>query len=608
MNKAAFSQRTSLQYLVAGATSALALVVTLLFPVIRQNAPVAFFFGAVTVSARIGGWRPALLCTCISAVLVDLYVLTPSGLSIGARELAIVSVFILISALMSTVVASKDRAERQASRSLERLQQMIESSNDAIITSSLDGIFLTWNAAAERTYGYSKEEAVGKHVSLIVPPEEQAEAIDEMELIKNGGRVPSHETIRVNKYGKRLTVSTSVSPVYDDDGNVTGLLRIVRDVTAEKEKAAELEKVRQENDRSLALLWSFMESAPVGFSLHDAETRFLLINDHLVGINGVPREETIGRTVKEALPALGPKLESHLREVFETGRSIEFEVEGDTLDPAKERYWIARYFPVQTTDGKRIGVGTAVLDITERKKAESVLRQTERLAAVGRLAASVAHEINNPLEAISNLVFLARTRAPANDSLADYLRMADEELRRVSHLTHQTLAFYRDKTSPGPVQLRRTIDHVVAMYSQRAKAKNVTVVLESEAALQIYSLEGEIRQVVANLYSNALDAVGTGGTVKIRTSVCSLQGRTGVRITVADNGAGISDQQRRSIWNAFYTTKEDIGTGLGLWVTREIVAKHNGTIKMRSRTAPQTGTVFSVFFPSMETTAQAAAS
>jgi PAS domain S-box-containing protein len=237
-------------------------------------------------------------------------------------------------------------------------------------------------------------------------------------------------------------------------------------------------------------------------------------------------------------------------------------------------------------------------DITEQRRAEEALRQTEKLAATGRLAASIAHEINNPLEAVINLVYLAR-KQPAN--ARKYLELADQELERIAQITRNTLGFYRDSSSTKEVDISEVLGEVIALYWRKIQFKKLWVRPDYGSAIKIVGFPGEIRQIFANLVANAIEALAAEGTLVIRASRVTLRdgtNRAGVRITFLDNGTGIAPENREKIFEPFYTTKKDVGTGLGLWLTLQLVEKHHGSLRVRSSVEPgRSWTVFSVFLP-----------
>ncbi|MGB8322445.1 MAG: ATP-binding protein [Candidatus Acidiferrum sp.] len=237
-------------------------------------------------------------------------------------------------------------------------------------------------------------------------------------------------------------------------------------------------------------------------------------------------------------------------------------------------------------------------DITEQRRAEEALRQTEKLAATGRLAASIAHEINNPLEAVINLVYLAR-KQPAN--AGKYLDLADQELERIAQITRNTLGFYRDSTSTKEVDISEVLGEVIALYWRKIQFKKISVRPDYGNGIKIVGFPGEMRQIFANLVANAIEALPSEGSLVIRASRVTLRdgsNRSGVRVTFLDNGTGIAVKNREKIFEPFYTTKKDVGTGLGLWLTLQLVEKHQGSLRVRSSVEPgRSWTVFSVFLP-----------
>jgi PAS domain S-box-containing protein len=242
-----------------------------------------------------------------------------------------------------------------------------------------------------------------------------------------------------------------------------------------------------------------------------------------------------------------------------------------------------------------------IADLTLQKKSEEVLRQTEKLAVAGRLAASIAHEINNPLEAITNCLYLLSTTELPKESRG-YLDMAQKELDRVTQITVQTLRFYRRSTRATQTDVHELIEGVAALFESRMATLQIQVVRSFRAKLTILAHDGEIRQVIVNLVGNAIDALAAGGRILIRTTEARdwRTGREGIRITVADDGTGMKNETLSRIFEAFYSTKGITGAGLGLWVSREIIDKHQGSLRARSRESlpdRRGGTVFALFIP-----------
>ena len=239
-----------------------------------------------------------------------------------------------------------------------------------------------------------------------------------------------------------------------------------------------------------------------------------------------------------------------------------------------------------------------MVEATERKRAEEALRKTEKLAAAGRLAASIAHEINNPLEAVTNLLYLLRHQPSLDEEAIAYADLAQREISRVAEMTQQTLRFYRQSTLPVVANIAELLDSVLTVYMGKLLALQIDVCRNNGPEADLYCFSGELRQVFANLIGNAIDAMGQGGRLWliVRRSRSWMDGTPGIRLFVADSGCGMTEAMRRRIFEPFFTTKETTGTGLGLWVSGEIIAKHNATVRVRSRAGPG-GTVFMLFFP-----------
>jgi signal transduction histidine kinase len=284
----------------------------------------------------------------------------------------------------------------------------------------------------------------------------------------------------------------------------------------------------------------------------------------------------------------------------------DLELEGKRSNAEGMWTWLVTAYPVRPTPEKVRWVGAIVTDVSERKSSEDALRRTEKLAATGRLAASIAHEINNPLEAITNLLYLLRSFCHLDAVALNYVTIAEQEVRRMSAITQQTLRFYRQSTLPTRATMEELLGAVLDMYSPRMSTLGITLERNYDPALEMFCFAGEIRQVISNLVSNAMDATSGGGRLLVRARRSRdwvHPHREGVRITVGDTGKGMTSETKRRLFEAFFTTKGATGTGLGLWVSHEIILKHHGVIHLRSRVASDrnaSGTVFQIFFPHKE--------
>jgi len=269
--------------------------------------------------------------------------------------------------------------------------------------------------------------------------------------------------------------------------------------------------------------------------------------------------------------------------------------------PEGSVHWVTAHgrvsFEREGDSRRAVRFSGATMDITDRKRAEEALIQSEKLASVGRMAAAIAHEINNPLETVGHAVYLAGTDPGTSQKAKSYLDLATQELERIAHITKQTLAFNREDKEPTLVDLRGSVDSILKLFAARLKAKGISVEKRYAEVESIRASGGAIQQIISNLLSNSIDATLNHGKIQLRVS--PSMGRNGsrlVRFTIADTGSGIPPGHLKRIFEAFFTTKEIVGNGLGLWVTKQIAEKHRATIRVRSKLG--TGTVFSIAFPS----------
>ncbi|MGH9598500.1 MAG: ATP-binding protein [Terracidiphilus sp.] len=376
---------------------------------------------------------------------------------------------------------------------------------------------------------------------------------------------------------------------------------------------------------TLSLLDSMLANAPIGLAFFDRHCRLVRVNQVFAAMSGVALSRHLGRTLFEVLPQpVAQQLEDAVVRVFGKEQPMHnLELTGPGSKPSQPRSgqtksresksaepksaeswtWLASAYPVWTNPQQVRWVGVIVLDASERKRHEEALRKTEKLAATGRLAASIAHEINNPLEAITNLLFLLRNFCRLEDPALNYVVMAEHEARRISEITQQTLRFYRQSTMPSRASMAELLESVVSLYQGRLNALNISVEHGYNRELDLFCFSGELRQVFANLVGNAIDATSEGGRLIVRARPSHNwkdPAQAGIRFVVADTGTGMDAEVREHAFEAFFTTKEVTGTGLGLWVSHEIILKHRGLVHVRSRAArpgEPGGTVFQVFIP-----------
>jgi signal transduction histidine kinase len=359
-----------------------------------------------------------------------------------------------------------------------------------------------------------------------------------------------------------------------------------------------------------------LANAPIGFAFFDRKFRFVRVNQFLADMNHSTISRHIGRTVYEIFPeSAALAMQRAIDSVFENGTAVQdLELAGEMdTHPGRVRSWLMNIYPVHISANVVRWVGAVIVDTTQRRNSEDALRKTEKLAAAGRLAASIAHEINNPLEAVTNLLYLIRLQNSLPAETRQYVELAQHEVARVSEIAQQTLRFYRQSTLPITANISELIDSVLTLHQGRVVSLQVEVERLYQPDVELFCFAGELRQLFANLIGNALDAMTPGPGRLVLSVRRSRSWRDpaieGVRISVFDTGCGMSDEVRSRIFEPFFTTKEATGTGLGLWVSAEVIRKHHGVVRIRSRAeedgaANHTnsschGTGFMIFFPSV---------
>ena len=375
---------------------------------------------------------------------------------------------------------------------------------------------------------------------------------------------------------------------------VPALERELREASERRERLAAEQALRASEDRFHRLV----EAMPLSLLISDAGGQIVYANDasqRLLQFTGASSGDVALTQLcppladPAAFLASGTPTYEPFESTFTTadGQCIEVLIGMAVLNPDAPR--------------EQRQLAAFIADLTQQKKSEELFRRTEKLAVAGRLAASIAHEINNPLEAITNLLFLVGSTALTADA-REYLELAQRELDRVAQITVQTLRFHRRSTKAAQTDLQELVASVLPLFESRLRHLQVAVQTRFRTGPTALLHDGEIRQVIANLVSNASDALPQGGRMLVRTS-SARHPKTdvpGVALTVADTGVGMSPETIARIFEPFFSTKGNTGTGLGLWVSQEIIERHLGTLKLRSRQSAKEragGTVFRLFLP-----------
>ena len=398
-------------------------------------------------------------------------------------------------------------------------------------------------------------------------------------------------------------------PIRDDSGRILNWLGVAIDIHDRKTHTDQLHAQQLETERQRAELEAIYTTAPIGLALFDpVEYRYLRLNDGQAAFFGLKPEQILGHTLMEMSPI--PGLKEMFDQVVAGTPVINHLLEGKlATDPeGTRRFWTVNYFPVYNSDGSIQAISAASLEITNQKKAEAALIQSEKLAAVGRLASSISHEINNPLEAITNILYLIDRDQTLSEGLKPLVNMAQSELSRVCQIATQTLRFHRQAVRATHVTAKALVGAVLNLYQGRLSNTGIAVEADYASSTPILCLENDIRRVLNNLIANAIDAMRQGGgRLIVRAHDTSLytehapEGTPAVRITIADTGHGMTPDIQARIFEPFYTTKDLNGTGLGLWISSGIVKRHKGRLTLRSSTHPtHHGTIFSLLLPTEE--------
>jgi PAS domain S-box-containing protein len=463
------------------------------------------------------------------------------------------------------------------------LAAILDSSDDAIVSKDLDGAITSWNASAERLFGYTADEIIGQSVRVIIPQELHYEEREFLRKLRAGERVDHYETERRHKDGHCVQVSVTISPIRNDDGTLVGASMIVRDIS--------VRKTADEMQSRLAAIIESSDDAIIGKDLNGIITSW---NSGASRLFGYEAHEIIGQSVLRLIPEHLQTEEPEIIKKLMANQRIDH-YETQRISKSGKLFDVSLMIsPIRDSKGNVIGASKIARDFSERKRAQLALIESEKLAATGRMAAMIAHEINNPLESVTNLAYLLTTNPSLDTTARKYAEMLLAEVGRASDIARKTLAFYRDNSRAGEVNIAELFDDLLESHGPRFKQHNVRLIRDFDPDATVWGFGSELKQVFVNLALNAVEALAGEGAIAVRVR---SSGKS-VRIFVGDNGCGIPVDLRRQIFEPFFTTKTGKGNGLGLWVSKGIVGKHNGSIRVRSSISQaRHGTVFIVTLP-----------
>lgn len=387
---------------------------------------------------------------------------------------------------------------------------------------------------------------------------------------------------------------------------------LARERRAKKPVAAKLPEVDPAENR-LNLLESVVIHANDAVLIFEAEPldddgpQIIYVNPAFTRLTGYTMEEVVGQSARILQgPSGGAEARARIREALAARKSIELDLINYRKDGSE--FWAqVSISPVSDATGLITHWVSVQRDITQRKeketlelgKTQSALIQSEAFAQTGRLAATTAHEINNPLEAVTNLIYIALMTPGISKEVSSMLQLADHELTRVGKIAQKTLRFYRETTQLGMVNVGELMEDSVAAYASLLATKKIAVDCQIERDLKIFASSGDLKQIFSNILVNSIDATPAGGRIVLRLHACRDKSHSviGIRALIADSGHGMSTEVLAKAFSAFFTTKGEHGTGIGLWVTRSLVEKGGGTIRCRSKQGLRSGTSVNIFLP-----------
>jgi PAS domain S-box-containing protein len=512
-----------------------------------------------------------------------------------ATTVALVLVILLCADYLNKLDEERLRSTEQERLALERLDSIISSAMDAIL--ALDGQqqIRVFNSEAEKIFGCSAAEAIGQPITRFVPNPLSGIGVGREfspSSAERSAEMPSSALLYgVRSNGERFPLEATVATILVR-GEILHTF-VIRDIT---------QRLRDEESllESESRFRTMFQNAPVGMEQVGLDGRLLMANEALCQMLGYSESELVNKTYKDITYSEDrPREDELLSAMFRKERNY-VDLEKRYVHKNGSLVWVSlRSSLVVDGHDRPIYRISVVQDITLRKKSEDALIRNERLAATGRLAAMIAHEIKNPLDAMVNMIYLLQP-LQSSQTAREYVQILENQIQAISRIANQTLDAHRSSDRPASFKISKLITELLDFYRSNAAKRGVALAGCSESEGAWVGFQGELRQVISNLLVNAIEATPPGGTVTLHLaeSLDWKSGSKGFRISVLDTGTGITREHRSRIFEPFFTTKGEMGTGLGLWVTSGIVRRAGGSIRVWSSALPgRTGTCFSFFLP-----------
>jgi PAS domain S-box-containing protein len=491
-------------------------------------------------------------------------------------------------------ITERRRAEDSLRRSEERLFLAVRAANLGTWDWDIASNLITPSARCRQLLGITETLPVAPETFFAnIYPDDRAQLRAGVEIALVTGNNVNEQPRVTTTDGSVLWLDLRGRVRMDETGAVIRMSGIVSDITESKHAEGALRASEE-------IFRTFFYSAGVGMAQMDFSGTIIAANDRLCRSLGYESAELLSsrlRLFDLVHPEDRERYSQHFEELTSTQQQPS-EIELRCFRKDGSIIWVhITAVVIHDAGGKPVRFVKVIQDITERKMAMRALLQSEKLASVGRMAATIAHEVNNPLAAAINAVYIALADESLTPGSREVLNIANKELARLAQIGKQSLVFYRESGRSAPISLEHVIDQVLDLYETKLSNKAVKIKRRFHGSSEALAVEGEVRHAVANLVANSFDALSMGGmlTVSTRGPVTGRGGYPAVRLTIADNGSGIAKPDLGRLFEPFFTTKADVGTGLGLWVTHELVQRQSGVIRIRSRFGK--GTVVSIWLP-----------